>query len=63
MMYIPNDVTQIYPFYRLKRAIERLNTQFEEPTHQNGNSVINSPMPLLPRYKTYSIDKSIDCMS
>ena len=34
LMYIPNDDTQNYPFYRLK--LKRLNTQLNYPTNQNS---------------------------
>ena len=39
LMYIPNDYTQNYPFYRLKFLLKRLDTQFNEPKDQNSIKV------------------------
>ncbi len=34
LLYIPNDDTQNYPYYRL--ILERLNAQLHKPTNQNS---------------------------
>ena len=36
LMYISNDDTQNYPFYRLKLVVESFETEFNEPTNQNS---------------------------
>ena len=36
LMNIPNDVTQNYPFCRLKIVVETLDTQLGELTNQNS---------------------------
>ena len=35
-MYIPNDDTQNYPFFRLKIVVESSDTELDEPTNQNS---------------------------
>ena len=35
LIYIPNDNTQNYPFFRLQLVVEKLNTQLNELTNQN----------------------------
>ena len=34
-MYIPNDVTQNFPFYRLSLVVETFDAELNEPTNQN----------------------------
>ena len=41
LIYIPNDDTQNYPFYRLQLMVEKLDTQLNELTNQNSLKVPN----------------------
>ena len=34
-MYIPNDVIQNFPFYRLHLVVETFDAELNEPTNQN----------------------------
>ena len=34
-MYIPNDVTQNFPFYRLHLVVKTFDAELNEPTNQN----------------------------
>ena len=38
-MYIPNDDTQNYPFYRLQKWLKRLDTPLKELTIENSLKV------------------------
>ena len=50
-MYIPNDDTHNYPFFRLQLVVEMSNTQLNETTNQN---LIKVPNVIKPKKKTLS---------
>ena len=55
LMYIPNDETQIYPYFRLQLVIETFENSTYEPTNQNSikkNKVVSQHIRKR-YYKTY----------
>ena len=41
LIYIPNDDTQNYHFYRLQLVVKGLDTQLNKPSNQNLLNVVN----------------------